>query len=165
MAPLKRAEGKTARILIVEDEVLLALFMAQDLTSAGFRIVGSARRVSEAVQIADRKRPDIAIVGVVEPDDQLFEKYAARYNWPASLHFRNIEELAAQAHPQVALVFTSTAGHRAVVEKCATLGINVMMEKPMTVSEIMSPAATATGWPAGMPASHSSRAVSESSVA
>ncbi len=79
-------------------------------------------------------RPDVEVVGVVERDDQLFTAYTARYHWPASIRFQSIEELARQAHPQAALVFTSTAGHRDVVKRCAALHIHVMMEKPMAVS-------------------------------
>jgi predicted dehydrogenase len=79
-------------------------------------------------------RADVQVVGVVEPDDALFAKYAARFHWPTEWHFRTIEELAAKAHPQAALVFTSTAGHTKAVEECASHGIHVMMEKPMAVS-------------------------------
>lgn len=79
-------------------------------------------------------RRDVQIVGIVEPDDQLFTQYATRFHWPAAMHFHTIEELAASAHPQAALIFTSTAGHTEAVEKCARSGIHVMMEKPMAVS-------------------------------
>jgi len=79
-------------------------------------------------------RPDVEIVGVVEPDDQLFNSYAARYRWPTAMRFRSIEDLASRTHPDAALIFTSTAGHTEAVLKCASLGIHVMMEKPMAVS-------------------------------
>jgi predicted dehydrogenase len=79
-------------------------------------------------------RPDVAIVGVVEQDDKLFHSYAKRYGWQDSIRYRSIDELASQAHPQAALVFTSTAGHTEVVKECAAHGIHVMMEKPMAVS-------------------------------
>lgn len=79
-------------------------------------------------------RPDVQVVGVVEPDEKLFESYAQRFHWASSLHFRSIEEMAARAHPQAALIFTSTAGHTKAVEECARLGIHTMMEKPMAVS-------------------------------
>jgi predicted dehydrogenase len=80
------------------------------------------------------KRSDVRIVGVVEPDNRVFESYANRYHWPASMRFASIDELASHVHPQAALIFTSTAGHTSAVEKCAALGIHVMMEKPMAVS-------------------------------
>lgn len=79
-------------------------------------------------------RPDVQLVGIVEPDDALFNSYAAKYHWPASFHYRSIEDLARQQHPEAALVFTSTAGHTKAVEDCAALGIHVMMEKPLAVS-------------------------------
>lgn len=79
-------------------------------------------------------RADIQIVGVIEPDDQVFNSYATRYHWPQSMRYASIEELAAKQHPQAALVFTSTAGHTEAVQKCAALHIHVMMEKPLAVS-------------------------------
>lgn len=79
-------------------------------------------------------RPDVVIVGVVEPDQALFDSYAAKYQWSASMHFQSIAAMAAAVHPTAALVFTSTAGHLQAVEDCAKAGIHVMMEKPLAVS-------------------------------
>ncbi len=79
-------------------------------------------------------RPDVQVVGIVEPDQQLFDSYAGRYGWSANLHFRTIDELVSHTHPQAALIFTSTAGHTKAVEECARLGVHAMMEKPMAVS-------------------------------
>jgi predicted dehydrogenase len=79
-------------------------------------------------------RPDVELVGVVEPDQKLFDAYAARYHLAASLHFRSIQELVAQAHPRAALVFTAPSEHRRVVEECAALGVHVMVEKPLATS-------------------------------
>jgi predicted dehydrogenase len=47
------------------------------------------------------------------------------------LHFKSIAEMVSHVHPQAALVFTPTSDHRRVVEECAALGVNVMMEKPL----------------------------------
>lgn len=80
------------------------------------------------------KRSDVEIVGVVEPDEQLFDSYAKRYGWTPEMHFASIEALAGKTHPDAALVFTSTAGHTKAVEECARLGIHAMMEKPLAVS-------------------------------
>ena len=76
-------------------------------------------------------RPDIQLVGIVEPDKALFNRYAKEFHLSPSLRFDSIAEMAAQAHPQAALVFTETSEHRRVVEECAALGLNVMMEKPL----------------------------------
>ena len=76
-------------------------------------------------------RPDIQLVGIVEPDQKLFDSYAERFHLNPNLYFRTTQEMAAQTHPQAALVFTATSDHRRVVEQCAALGIHVMMEKPL----------------------------------
>jgi glucose-fructose oxidoreductase len=80
------------------------------------------------------KRPDVQVVGIVEPDQKLFDSYAARFQLSPELHFRNIQEMVAHAHPQAILVFTATSEHRRVVEESASLGVHVMMEKPLATS-------------------------------
>jgi predicted dehydrogenase len=79
-------------------------------------------------------RPDVQLVGIVEPDQKLFDSYAARYHLSPDLHFTSIAEMAAHAHPQAALVFTPPDQHRRIVEECAALGIHVMMEKPLAIT-------------------------------
>ena len=76
-------------------------------------------------------RPDVELVGIVESDQRLFDKYAAKYHLPASMHFNTIAEMAASAHPAAVLVFTAPDKHRRIVEESAALGIHVLMEKPL----------------------------------
>jgi glucose-fructose oxidoreductase len=80
------------------------------------------------------KRTDVQIVGIVDPDRHLFDTYAQRYHLPPSLYYASVGEMISQAHPQAALVFTSTFDHTKAVEECAKRGVHVMMEKPMAVS-------------------------------
>jgi predicted dehydrogenase len=77
------------------------------------------------------KRPDVKLVGIVEPDQALFEKYAQEFHLSPALHFKSIAEMAAKAHPAAVLVFTSPAEHRRIVEESADVGVSVMMEKPL----------------------------------
>jgi glucose-fructose oxidoreductase len=79
-------------------------------------------------------RPDVQLVGIVESNQELFDAYAQRYHLPASLHFRSILEMVSQTHPRAVLVFTAPSEHRRVVEDSAALGVNVMVEKPLTIS-------------------------------
>jgi glucose-fructose oxidoreductase len=76
-------------------------------------------------------RPDVQLVGVVDPDRKLFDFYAERFHLNPNLYFGSIQEMANQTHPEAVLVFTATSDHRRVVEQCAALGIHVMMEKPL----------------------------------
>jgi predicted dehydrogenase len=85
-------------------------------------------------------RPDIQIVGIVDRDQALFDSYAQRHHIPASLHFRTIQEMVSQVHPQAVLVFTAPSEHRRIVEECAALGVHVM-------SRSLWPPATKMRWP------------------
>jgi glucose-fructose oxidoreductase len=79
-------------------------------------------------------RPDVQVVGIVEPDEKLFNSYAQRHHLSASLHFRSIQEMVSQSHPRAVLVFTAPSEHRRVIEDCAALGVHVMVEKPLAIS-------------------------------
>jgi len=79
-------------------------------------------------------RPDVQLVGIVEPDQKLFDSYRSRYHLSTSLHFRSIQEMVSQAHPRAVLVFTAPSEHRRIIEECAALGVHVMVEKPLTIS-------------------------------
>jgi predicted dehydrogenase len=79
-------------------------------------------------------RPDVQVVGIVEPDEKLFNSYAQRHHLSVSLHFRSIQEMVSQSHPQAVLVFTAPSAHRRVIEECAALGVHVMVEKPLAIS-------------------------------
>lgn len=80
------------------------------------------------------KRSDVQILGIAEPDRQLFDRYAERYHLDPALYFASLDEMIAKAHPPAVVVYTSTFDHRKVVEDCARHGVHVMMEKPLAVS-------------------------------
>jgi predicted dehydrogenase len=78
--------------------------------------------------------PEIQLVGIAEPDQQLSIKYANQYGIDRSLLFSSLEEMLQKVHPQAVLVYTTTYDHRRVVEVCVRHGVHVMMEKPLAVS-------------------------------
>lgn len=52
------------RILVVEDEYLIALELDTELTTAGYRVIGPAPDVSAALELLKAERPDAAILDV-----------------------------------------------------------------------------------------------------
>lgn len=52
------------RILIVEDEALIALDIETSLREAGYEVVGVADRYRKAVQIAEQEHPDLVLMDV-----------------------------------------------------------------------------------------------------
>lgn len=81
-----------------------------------------------------RHSPEIEIVGIAEPDQQLLSQAAQRYGFDRAQLFTDLETMLAKAHPQAVLAYTNTYDHRRVVEICARHGVHVMMEKPLAVS-------------------------------
>ena len=51
-------------ILIVEDEMLSALSMSWELEDAGHRVLGPAASYEEALRLARRERPELALVDI-----------------------------------------------------------------------------------------------------
>jgi len=80
------------------------------------------------------RRKDITLVGISEPNAQLAAKYIAKYRLVPSIIYPDLEKLINETKPQAVVIYTSTFEHLQVVQTCAAHGIDVMMEKPMAVS-------------------------------
>jgi two-component system, response regulator PdtaR len=52
------------RILVVEDEPIIALSTQADLETAGHTVVGLAMTAEEAITLADRCRPDLVLMDI-----------------------------------------------------------------------------------------------------
>jgi DNA-binding response OmpR family regulator len=51
-------------VLIAEDDLMVADMLAEILADEGFEVIGIAQRVSEAIAIAQRHTPDLAVIDV-----------------------------------------------------------------------------------------------------
>jgi predicted dehydrogenase len=77
---------------------------------------------------------DITIVGIVEPNRELAQRYATQHKFSTDLVYASLDEMIAKTKPEAVTAFGTIYEHLAVVEKCAPLGIHVMVEKPLAVS-------------------------------
>ncbi|MDP9162165.1 MAG: Gfo/Idh/MocA family oxidoreductase, partial [Acidobacteriota bacterium] len=77
---------------------------------------------------------DVELVGIVDADRALVEKYATKYSLNRSLFYPELGAMVAARHPRAVVVFTSIGQHRHVIEQAAQLGVSVMVEKPLTIS-------------------------------
>lgn len=57
------------RILVVEDEGLIALMLALEIEAAGHEVIGPVATVGEALALAAETRPDLALLDVNLGDD------------------------------------------------------------------------------------------------
>lgn len=80
------------------------------------------------------KDDNITIVGIVETDKDLALRYTHQYGYSMELVFSTLEEMIAKTKPTAVAAFGTIYEHLAIVETCAPLGINVMVEKPLAVS-------------------------------
>jgi predicted dehydrogenase len=83
---------------------------------------------------AAQARQDVQIVGIFDPDTALQRKYAQRYGLPDAVLFADLAAMLDRAKPEAVAAFTNTYDHPAIVEAAAPRGIDVMMEKPLAVS-------------------------------
>jgi predicted dehydrogenase len=97
-------------------------------------IVGLVHGHVHGFLVQSQHSPQIQIVGVAEPDQQLLSAAGAKYSFDKAILFADLEQMLTKAHPQAVLVYTNTYDHRRVVEICARHGVHVMMEKPLAVS-------------------------------
>lgn len=80
------------------------------------------------------KYGDIKIVGIVETNKDLAERYAKQHGYSMKLVYNTMEEMIEATHPEAVCAFGTIYEHLEVVEKAAPLGIHVMVEKPLAVS-------------------------------
>jgi predicted dehydrogenase len=83
---------------------------------------------------AAQARQDVQIVGVFDPDRALLQKYADRYKLADAVLFTDLAGMLDRTKPEAVAAFTNTFDHPAVVEAAAQRRIDVMMEKPLAVS-------------------------------
>jgi predicted dehydrogenase len=108
----------------------------QETSGAPLRVVvaGLVHGHAEGFFRQIKGRQDIQIVGIAEPDQQLFQRYAKKYSLDDNLWHANLDELLEKTHPQAVWAYTNTYDHRRVVEVCSKRGVHVIMEKPLAVS-------------------------------
>jgi two-component system, response regulator PdtaR len=78
--------GKAARVLIVEDDFLIAMQTESALTDAGFHVVGIATTAEEAIELTREHRPQIAVMDIrlagrrdgIEAAGELFRNFGVR---------------------------------------------------------------------------------------
>lgn len=61
---MTRVVGKQSRILVVEDELLLAMLVREELALAGHEVLGPACSHKEAVDFPVSQKPDLVIMDI-----------------------------------------------------------------------------------------------------
>jgi predicted dehydrogenase len=107
---------------------------ADDASPVRFAMVGLVHDHAMGFFPGLAGRTDVQLVGVVETNEVLIERYSRRFNLPPGIFYSSLEELFAHTNVQAVATFTDTYDHEAVVETCAAHGVDVMMEKPLATN-------------------------------
>jgi DNA-binding response OmpR family regulator len=99
--------GSPDRILIVEDDVLIATQMEAALTDAGFDVTGVARTGEQALELALARPPDLAVVDIrlagdrngVDTALELFRSHGIRCVFATAHLDREVRRRAEPAAP------------------------------------------------------------------
>ncbi|HEY2861023.1 MAG TPA: Gfo/Idh/MocA family oxidoreductase [Terracidiphilus sp.] len=78
--------------------------------------------------------PEVQLVGIADPNQDLIAKYEKKFNLAESLFFKDEASMIEARHPDAVLVYTSIAQHRPAIDIAAQHGVSVMVEKPLAVS-------------------------------
>ena len=108
------------KILIAEDETLIRLDLRTTLEEAGFEVCAEAKNGREAVELAARERPDLAILDVKMPELDGIE--AAR------------RILAERAIP---IVMLTAYGQDELVSRAVEAGVFGYLVKPFRESDLL----------------------------
>jgi len=108
------------RVLIAEDEALIRLDLAEMLREEGYDVVGEAGDGQEAVDLAERLRPDLVIMDVKMPRRDGIDA---------------AEEIAAK---RIAPIVVLTAfSQRDLVERARDAGAMAYLVKPFSASDLV----------------------------
>jgi len=80
------------------------------------------------------KRGDIQVIGIVEANKELAQRYADQHGYSMNIVFNTMNEMIKEVQPEAVTAFGPINEHLNVVEICAPLGIHVMVEKPLATT-------------------------------
>jgi two-component sensor histidine kinase/CheY-like chemotaxis protein len=80
-----KPEIQTLKVMIAEDDLLLADMLEEALTNGGYEVCGIADTVEEAVELGERHKPDLAVLDIRLAKGGLGTDIPARLNRPASM--------------------------------------------------------------------------------
>jgi len=72
------------------------------------------------------KARDGEIIGMVEPDDDLFERYGAGIT-----RYQSLQEMFEKAKPEIVLEGVTHEEKTALIESCAEAGVHLLLDKPL----------------------------------
>lgn len=84
--------------------------------------------------ILSRKKSDVELVGIYEPNNELAKRLVKQFGLDASLIYNDLGKILDAVKPEAVAAFGSIYEHMKVVEAAAPRHIDVMVEKPLATT-------------------------------
>jgi len=108
---------------------------AQSTNAAPLRLAVAGIKHVHVPWILGRKdKTDVTLAGIYEPNNDLAQRYAKRFNLSADLFYSDLNKMLDAVKPEAVVAFGSVYEHMETVEACAPRGIHVMVEKPLATN-------------------------------
>ncbi len=111
---------RKVRVLVVDDDESIRLFLKTLMTSMGSEVVGEAANGSEALTLFDRLAPDLVLLDI---------------NMPVMDGIAALKEIRKRSHT-VAVVMLSVLSSLDVVQVCLDAGANYHLRKDLPVDQL-----------------------------
>jgi PAS domain S-box-containing protein len=109
-SPAEATVGRPGRLLVVEDDSLIAMQVCTEMSSLGWEIIGPAATIEEAMRLIAEDRPDAAVLDI---------NLNGRMVYPLARHLR-----------KMGVQFVFCSGYEEVEEDFRT---NLLLHKPVNV--------------------------------
>ena len=113
-------EDRKARVLLVDDEAPVRLFVRTIVTSLGFQVVAEAGDGRQALDLFDQHAPDLVLLDI---------------NMPVMDGMSTLKALREKSD-DVAIVMLTSISSPEAVEECLDLGADYHLRKDLPVSEL-----------------------------
>ena len=121
-------------LLIAANSLFIIPAQAQSSGAAPLRVAVAGITHGHATWLLSRKKPDMVLVGIYEPNDELAQRYAKQYGLDPALIYHDLGKMLDAVKPEAVVAFGSILQHMEVVEACAPRHIDVMVEKPLATT-------------------------------
>lgn len=124
-------------VFLLLNTVITLKTYAQPANTGPLRLAVAGITHGHAAFILGRKKKgktDVNIVGIYEPNNELAQRYAKKYNFSPDIIYSDLNKMLDAVKPEAVAAFGSIYEHMAVVEACAPRGIHVMVEKPLATN-------------------------------
>ena len=132
-SPIKKAMKKSLLVFYVCISNLLSMNVAAQDTPLEIGVVGLTHTHVHWI-FNSNSNPEFDIVGIVEPNKELAQRYADQYQFSMDMVYNTLEDLIEAKAPKAVTAFGTIYDHLEVVEICAPKGIHIMVEKPLAVN-------------------------------